>query len=92
MSVSTKLAPFRVRSADNMSLEDFEMHMNVRHKDSLGAGQEHLTLSSTTPYIVQCYRVFHRTLHRLRRDIEHEHGQYRPERNADEQQEDRRAS
>lgn len=81
----------RVRSADNMSLEDFEMHMNMRHSDSLG-GMEHITLRPSQQYVNFCWRKFHSTIHRLRADIMHEHGPYKPERNLSEQPRYREAS
>ena len=67
-----------VRSADNMDDVIFETHMNKRHAESLG-GLEELDLNHCSDYAILCWRRFHNSLHRIRPDIEHEHGAYRPE-------------
>ena len=73
----TTLASIRllVVSTDEMDSNDFRRHLNGRHLDSLGyAGRlPILVFAGSDPYIEQCYRAFHNTLHRLRIDISHEH-------------------
>jgi hypothetical protein len=53
-----------------MSDEVFEKHMETRHAESLG----YLTgLPLGDAYLMGMWRAFHRQLHNLRIDIEHEH-------------------
>ena len=62
-------------SIDGMDSKTFRMHMNHRHGASLGfAGRlPKGFFEDNTEYIESCYRAFHRALHRLSVDIEHEH-------------------
>ena len=67
-----------VQNADNMDTGVFELHMNRRHGESLG-GLEYLSLGRCSEYVVLCWRLFHGTLHRIRHDIPHEHGEFHAE-------------
>lgn len=59
-----------VRATRRMSDEVFEKHMETRHAESLG----YLTgLPLGDAYLMGMWRAFHRQLHNLRIDIEHEH-------------------
>lgn len=60
-----------VPDADEMDDATFILHFNKRHKDSLGglAG----LLPSIQPYVLSLYRAFHRRLHAIRIDLDHEH-------------------
>jgi hypothetical protein len=64
-----------VVSIDDMDSGTFRVHMNHRHQESLGyAGKlPRFFFADNTEYIERCYRAFHRTLHRLRFDLGHEH-------------------
>lgn len=66
-----------VRSADDMDLETFCLHMDKRHKGSLG-GLTRLDpgLLGKQPSLELAYRHFHDQLHGLLmpEDIEHYHG------------------
>lgn len=75
-----------VKSADDMTDSDFERHMNMRHSESLG-GLGTVEFSHTSTYVIHCWRMFHRTVHRIRLDINHEHAEYLG--GSDEQQENR---
>lgn len=69
----------RVKAPEAMPKQDFEMHMNMRHGDSLG-GLEMLELGRCSDYVTLCWQRFHARLHRLRIDLDHDHEQYVPER------------
>jgi len=60
-----------VVNADRMDDETFLLHMNKRHRDSLGGL---LRIWFINEYITECWRIFHDRLHRFRIDFEHEHG------------------
>lgn len=65
-----------VKHGDDMDDNDFELHMNKRHADSLG-GLSDVSLAHASSYVVHCWRLFHKTLHRLRQPgINHEHAEY----------------
>jgi hypothetical protein len=75
-----------VKSADSMSDSDFERHMNMRHHDSLG-NLGRVDFAHTTAYVIHCWRMFHKSIHRIRVGINHEHAAYQG--GGNEQQEDR---
>jgi hypothetical protein len=76
-----------VKSAEDMSDSNFELHMNMRHPGESG-GLGSIDLSHVSPYVVHCWRMFHRTIHRLRQaGMNHEHAQYQGDN--DEQPQDR---
>lgn len=52
-----------VQATNDMDTETFALHMEHRHPESL-AGMIPLWFSSD--YVEDCYRSFHRQLHRLR--------------------------
>jgi hypothetical protein len=60
-----------VQPAENMDADIFAKHMNFRHPESMAGWT--LDAARTSPYVMRCYRAFHRTLHRLRPDLGHEH-------------------
>jgi hypothetical protein len=60
-----------VVNADGMDDDIFIMHMNKRHRDSLGGL---LRIWFTSEYMTECWRVFHDRLHQLRIGLGHEHG------------------
>jgi hypothetical protein len=62
-----------VRSADRMDTETFCLHMTMRHSDSLG-GMPELSPEHLTSYVEECWRAFHRRLHEIRPDLDHDHG------------------
>lgn len=69
-----------VKHSDDMDDNSFELHMNRRHSESLG-GLSDVSFAHTSPYVMHCWRLFHRTLHRLRQpDINHEHAPYQGDR------------
>lgn len=62
----------------DMSHEDFARHMNTRHSDSLGdlnyLDWEYMGLDLGHHIdVVMAWRAFHRRLHELRLDYDHEH-------------------
>lgn len=59
-----------VQNADDMNSDDFNMHMTVRHPDSLGDMTEIIHVSQ---YVEDCWRSFHDRLHGIRFDFQHEH-------------------
>ncbi len=61
-----------VPAADDMDDDTFVLHFNKRHRDSLG-GLTALRLQFLTPYVMECYRIFHERLHRVRIDLNHKH-------------------
>jgi hypothetical protein len=63
-----------VRSPDDMDNETFARHMNKRHHDSLG-GLASIRLSMASNGLADSWRAFHRRLHVLRVDLEHEHSE-----------------
>jgi hypothetical protein len=66
-----------VKSAEDMDDNDFELHINMRHSGELG-GLGDISLSHMSAYVVYCWRIFHRTIHRLRQSgMNHEHAPYR---------------
>jgi hypothetical protein len=50
----------------------FILHMNKRHRNSLG-GLPYLW-ETCDPYVTACWRAFHEQLHRWHITIRHEHG------------------
>jgi hypothetical protein len=60
-----------VRAAEHMDTADFVRHMNRRHADSLEGWR--LPGRHFSPYVEMCFRIFHRRLHQIRVDLEHEH-------------------
>ena len=68
------LEPELVQSADNMTREEFCLHMSFRHEDSLG-GMTELNAAVQNDYTEECWRKFHRQLHGpvLRKEHDHVH-------------------
>lgn len=65
-----------VKHGDDMDDNSFELHMNMRHAESLG-GLSDVSFAHASGYVLHCWRIFHKTLHRLRQpDINHEHAPY----------------
>jgi len=64
----------QVASADKMDDDTFAKHMTARHSESLG-GLPALTFSHGRYGPAPAWRAFHRRLHALRPDLEHEHGE-----------------
>lgn len=64
-----------VADPDQMSFLVFAKHFSFRHQDSLGGLRE--LPEDMSEYVELCYRNFHRTLHRIRPDLEHEHSHNR---------------
>ncbi len=62
--------PQLIQAIDWMSTETFARHMEVRHPESL-ADMPVLWFSSD--YVEDCYRSFHRQLHRLYPHLTHYH-------------------
>jgi hypothetical protein len=76
-----------VKSVDDMDNNDFELHMNKRHSGELG-GLGDISLTHMSAYVIYCWRIFHKTIHRLRQSgMNHEHAPYRG--GNDEQSQDR---
>lgn len=76
-----------VKHIDDMDDNSFELHMNNRHSDSLG-GLSDISFAHATTYVVHCWRLFHKTLHRLRQGaITHEHAEYQGDSNGEPGQE-----
>lgn len=65
-----------VPDADDMDDEIFAKHMSLRHGDSLG-GMPELDPELIDDYVMRCWRAFHRRLHEIRHDLNHEHRGYR---------------
>jgi hypothetical protein len=63
--------PELVQSAGYMDTETFALHMEHRHSGSL-AGM--IPLWFTDDYVEECYRAFHRQLHRFFPHLNHYHG------------------
>ena len=60
-----------VQNPDRMTDEQFKLHFEKRHGDSMG-GLTHFS-PHVTRAILYLYRRFHAKLHELRPDIMHEH-------------------
>jgi hypothetical protein len=60
-----------VQSADAMTDEQFKLHFEKRHGDSMG-GLSHFS-PNITRAVLFLYRSFHKKLHELRPEIMHEH-------------------
>jgi hypothetical protein len=65
-----------VAAPSRMTTENFRLHMNHRHLDSLTDGR--ISQIGFTWDVEQPYRAFHRNLH-LRTDLDHEHSPEPPE-------------
>jgi hypothetical protein len=64
----------RLPNTEDMSTAHFCGHQNLRHKDNMPEGFV-LSPDELTPYVEECWRLFHERLHRLRfpDDYDHEH-------------------
>jgi len=71
MSAEIIEEPELVQETEAMDTETFALHMEYRHLESL-AGM--IPLWFTDDYVEECYRAFHRQLHRFFPNLEHEHG------------------
>lgn len=60
-----------VDAEHEMNDRTFVLHMNKRHRESLG-GLPHLW-ETCDPYVTSCWRAFHTQLHRWRLDLGHRH-------------------
>lgn len=63
--------PELVQNTRYMDTELFALHMEHRHPESL-AGM--IPLWFTDDYVEECYRAFHRQLHRFFPALNHHHG------------------
>jgi hypothetical protein len=70
------IEPELVQHTDNMDTETFALHMEHRHPESL-AGM--IPLWFTDDYVEECYRSFHRQLHRFNQRLGHGHDHFRME-------------
>lgn len=64
MQSKTEEVPVVV-NADNMDDETFLMHFEARHNDQLPGLDGFTELTKRSPAMIESYRVFHDTLHRL---------------------------
>jgi len=62
--------PQLIQSIEWMSTETFARHMEVRHPEPLA---DMPVLWFPTDYVKQCYRAFHRQLHKLYPNLTHYH-------------------
>lgn len=73
--MSSTLTKSLVVSTNDMDREAFCLHMTHRHPDSLG-DLDSLRPRHLSPEVEAMYRSFHRRLHSVRVDLEHEHEGY----------------
>ncbi len=65
-----KSDPELIQTIERMDTETFARHMEVRHPESLA---DMPVLWFSDGYVEECYRAFHRQLHKFRCHLAHYH-------------------